>query len=122
MTVGMAKAIIGSGREKRRFQRVRAVLSVWVTLRAEDGSTKHEIAHTLDFTGGGIRLGAVRHPIRLQELITVAYRQRRMQFRVVWIMLLKGTNEYHVGLESVGNISQMWGLRLPEMSISLSAK
>lgn len=50
------------------------------------------------------------------------YRQRRIQFRVVWITLLKGTNEYQVGLEAVGGISQTWGLRLPEVPASQIAK
>jgi len=31
----------------------------------------------------------------------VFYRQRKMQFRVVWTKNLKGTSEFHVGLQAV---------------------
>lgn len=85
-----------------------------VTVTAENGAAKQEVAHTLDFTSGGVRLGSIRSPFRLQEIITVQYRQHRMQFRVVWIKSLKTGKEYQVGLEALGNISQMWGLRFSE--------
>ena len=84
---------------------------MWVTVKAENGAAKQEVAHTLDFTSGGVRLGSIHSPFRLQQIITVQYRQHRMQFRVVWIKSLK---EYQVGLEALGNISQMWGLQFPE--------
>lgn len=82
---------------------------MWVTVRAESGDAKQEIAHTLDFSSAGVRLGSIGSPFGLQEIITVQYRQHRMHFRVVWIKSLNGANEYQAGLEALGNVSQMWG-------------
>jgi hypothetical protein len=108
--------------EKRGLERAKAVLSVWVTVREDDGSTCQQIAHTLDLTSSGVRLGAIRRAFRLEELVTVQYRQRRIPFRVVWSRLLTGTSEYQVGLEAAGCILETWGLRFPEVPVSQSSK
>ena len=42
------------------------------------------------------------------------YRQRRIQFRVVWVKPLAGTNEFQVGLEGLSNGGENWGLELPD--------
>jgi hypothetical protein len=78
-----------------------------------------ELAHTLDITPDGARLGAIRHPLKIGDKLTLQYRQRKLQFRVVWVKALEGTREYQVGLEAVGNDS--WGLDLPESDLRFLA-
>jgi hypothetical protein len=50
----------------------------------------------------------------LQDEITVFYRQRKIQFRVMWIKKLNGTSEFQVGLQAVSQDSEAWGLHFPE--------
>ncbi len=59
-------------------------------------------------------MGSVRHELHLQDEITVFYRQRKIQFRVVWTKKMKGTSEFQVGLQAVSQDSEAWGLNLPE--------
>ena len=61
----------------------------------------NELAHTLDITPNGARLGAIHHVLKAGDKLTLQYRQRRIQFRVVWVKPLQGTNEYQVGLEGL---------------------
>ena len=87
--------------KKRRQVRTRAVLPV--RLRGKDSSGKvfDDLAHTLDVTATGVRLGSVRHELQKFEQITILYRQRRMEFRVMWTKKMEGSGEYQVGLEAL---------------------
>jgi len=100
------------GKGKRRQKRIKMVLPVRVWWR--DGSNKQvqELAHTLDVTPNGARLGAIRHELKKGDKLTLQYHQRKLQFRVVWVTQLEGTREYQVGLESLS--SEVWGLELAE--------
>ena len=71
-----------------------------------------ELAHTLDITPNGARLGAIRHELKKGDKLTLQYHQRRLQFKVVWVTQLEGTREYQVGLESVSG--EGWGIELTE--------
>ncbi len=96
--------------KKRRQVRTRAVLPV--RLRGKDSSGKvfDDLAHTLDVTATGVRLGSVRHELKQFEQITILYRQRRMEFRVVWTKKMQGSGEYQVGLEALTSEPDAWGL------------
>jgi len=100
------------GRQKRREQRIRMVLPLRVSARDASDAQFEELAHTLDITPGGARLGAIRHQLKVGTRIVVHYRQRRIHCRVVWIKLLEGTSEYQVGVEVLGNGLDTWGLGL----------
>ena len=95
---------------QRRAIRQKAVLPVRVKGKDSDGIAFDELAHTLDVTPGGARLGSIRRALNVLDEITVFYRQRKMQFRVVWIRQLKGTCEFQVGLQAVTQDKEAWGL------------
>jgi hypothetical protein len=97
---------------KRRHKRIKMVLPVKIS--AKDGSDGQfdELAHTLDITNSGARLGAIRHPFKPGDKLLLQYRQRKIQFRVVWVKLLEGTTEYQVGVEAVNHGGETWGLEL----------
>jgi hypothetical protein len=78
------------------------------------GKTFDELAHTLDVTPAGIRLGSIRRVLNVLDEISVFYRQRKLQFRVVWTRQLKGTSEFHVGLQAITQEREVWGISLPE--------
>lgn len=68
------------------------------------------MAHTLDVTARGARLGSIRQELALHDEVTVFYRQRKMQFRVVWIKKMGKTSEFQIGLQSVTQDKEGWGL------------
>lgn len=107
---------MGSGTvamEQRRGNRTKAVLPVRVKGKDSAGKAFDDLVHTLDVTPDGVRLGSVRHQLKVQDELTVFYRQRRIQFRVVWTKKLEGTSEFQVGLKAVTQDSEAWGLSFP---------
>lgn len=70
------------------------------------------LAHTLDLTPTGVRLGAIHHELKELDTLTIFYRQRRMEFRVVWTKLLDGKGEYQVGLQAFSQEKEPWGMSL----------
>ena len=106
---------------QRRKDRTKAVLPVKVKGKDSTGAAFWELAHTLDVTAGGARLGAIRRQLNVFDEITVFYRQRKMQFRVVWVKKLKGTSEFQVGLQALVQDKEGWGLgQEQQQSMSIS--
>jgi hypothetical protein len=93
-----------------------------VRIKGKDssGAAFEELAHTLDVTLTGIRLGAVRRELNLLEEITVFYRQRKIQFRVVWTKKLQGTSEFQVGLRAVAQDREAWVVGLADFKSELA--
>jgi len=93
---------------RRRNNRTKAVLPVRVS--GNDGSGAYcDLAHTLDVTESGIRLGFVRRELQVGSRLTIQYRQHKVEFRVIWISQLTRLKEHHVGLEAVVP-RDVWGL------------
>ena len=106
----------GNKREKRQQNRVKGVLPVRVRGTDKDGQTFDEIAHTLDIAAIGSRLGSIHHELRIADRVTVVYRQRRMEFLVVWTKRV-GKHEYQVGLRAVKQEKDSWGLNSSDFEI-----
>ena len=100
--------------EQRRGSRTKAVLPVRLKGKDSAGTPFDDLAHTLDVTPDGVRLGSVRRELNVRQEITVFYRQRRIQFRVVWTKKMSGTSEFQVGLQAVTQDSEAWGLSFPD--------
>jgi len=96
-------------RTKRQQNRVRVVFPIKVRSTDTAGNYVEEIAHTLDITASGARLAAVRHELKLSSEVTVVYRQRKMTFLVVWVRLIS-RHEYQVGLRTIRDEHQAWGM------------
>jgi hypothetical protein len=99
---------------QRRGNRTKAVLPVKIKGKDSAGKAFEDLAHTLDVTAVGARLGSIRHEMNVLDEITVFYRQRKMQFRVVWIKKMKGTSEFQVGLQAVTQDRESWSLGAQE--------
>ena len=104
----------------RRGNRVKAVLPVRVKGRDSSGSVFEDLVHTLDVTPSGVKLGAVRRVLKVLDEITILYRSRKLQYRVVWIKQLKGTSEYQVGLEALTQDGELWGLGSSDNKVQLT--
>lgn len=95
---------------KRRQNRTKAVFPVRVKGKDAAGASFEDMVHTLDVTPTGARLGSVRREMQVLDLVTVWYRKRKMEFRVVWIKKLKGSSEYQIGLQALAQERDVWGL------------
>jgi hypothetical protein len=101
----------GVGKTNRRLQnRVPAVLPVRVKGTNVFGESFEGLAHTLDLTPTGARLGAIRHQLKTFDKLTIFYHQRRIEFTVVWTKLLCGASEYQVGLQAFSQEKDPWGM------------
>ena len=91
-----------------------------VRVRANDATGKffEELAHTLDITPTGARLGAIRHALKALDRVTVTYRQRKIEFRVVWTKQIQGTGEFQVGLQALAQDGDAWGMNNSESNAS----
>lgn len=98
----------------RRGNRTKAVIPVRVKGQDSDGKPFEELVITLDVTPDGVRLGSVHHELKLHDEITIFYRQRKNQYRVVWTKKMKGTSEFQVGLRALTQDGEVWGLNFAE--------
>lgn len=105
-----------SGKEtkNRRASRTKAVLPVRIKGTDSTGEAFEDLVHTLDLTPTGVRLGSVRRELSEQDEVTIFFRQRKMQFRVVWTKKMKGTSEFQVGLQALTQEKETWGLSFAE--------
>ena len=99
---------------QRRGSRTKAVLPVRVKGKDSSGKPFEELVHTLDVTASGVRLGSVRSELNAMDEITIFYRQRKMQYRVVWTKKLQGTSEFQVGLRALTQDKEAWGMGFAE--------
>lgn len=99
---------------RRRGTRTKAVLPVRIKGKDSSGKAFEELAHTLDVTPAGIRLGSVRRELQEHQEVTIFFRQRKMQFRVVWTKKMQGTSEFQVGLQALTQEKEAWGLNFGE--------
>jgi hypothetical protein len=104
-----------TGTDKRQRGRTKAVLPVKVRGSDVSGKFFEELAHTLDVTAAGIRLGSIHHDLKATAPLTVWYRQRKIEFRVVWTRRLQGTTEYQVGLQATAQERDPWGLQVLDL-------
>jgi hypothetical protein len=107
--------------DRRRQDRVPAVLPVRVKGTDASGAVFEELAHTLDLAPSGVRLGAIRRELKVLDTLTVLYRQRRVNFKVIWTKLLDVSGEYQVGLQAFSQERELWGLSLLTSSAASGA-
>jgi hypothetical protein len=98
--------------ERRRHDRKQAILPVRVRGIDAAGASFDELAHTLDLAPTGARLGSIRRSLKNLDTLVVFYRQRRMEFRVIWSKLLDGKCEHQVGLQAMAQVREPWGLNV----------
>ena len=110
-------SVSAAEKKHRQGNRQKAVLAVRIKGNDSAGTAFEELVHTLDVTPAGVRLGSVRRQLTLHDEITVFYRNRKLQFRVMWIKKLKGTSEFQVGLKSLMQEGEAWGASSPQYGV-----
>jgi hypothetical protein len=101
--------------DRRRQGRTQAVLPVRVRGIDIFGAAYQELAHTLDLTATGARLGSIHRELKVFDTLIVFYRQRRMEFTVLWTKQL-AKNEYQVGLQALVQLKEAWGVSFLDAS------
>ena len=96
---------------KRKSKRTKAVVPVrlWIA-----GSKDIHLAHTLDVSNTGVKLGGYRGEMNVGDKIVIQYHHVHAQFQVTWITACKGSSEKLVGAECLEPEKQVWGTLFPE--------
>ena len=98
---------------KRRSKRTKSVVPVSLRIA---GSESSHLAHTLDVSNHGVKLGGCRGEMKVGDKIEIRYRQKQAQFRVAWISIPKGSSEKQIGAECLEPGKQVWGAQFPEQA------
>jgi hypothetical protein len=91
---------------QRSSARRKIVLPVKVTLDAVN-----HLAHTIDLTHTGARLGGLRTPLQPGMTITLQRGSKKAKFRIAWIRQM-APNELQAGVESLEAPNDFWGVDL----------
>jgi TonB family protein len=97
----------------QRYSRTKMVLPlrVWVGQPADE-SAGLQLAHTVDISPIGGRLGGLRTELLPGQTITLQRGQSKASFRVIWNRQL-GPGENQAGIEALESQSNIWGVDLP---------
>ncbi len=102
--------------QKRLSKRMRMVVPVKVLAQDESGATTTYLAHTLDATEKGVRLGGFHGRLDLGQTVTVQYQHRRCSFRVIWLGQYGTPQGTQLGLECLDPGKDIWKIDEDETS------
>ena len=96
---------------RRRSKRIKSVVPVrlWIA-----GSQESHLAHTLNVTNQGVRLGSYRGDIKVGDEFVIQYRRAQARFRVTWIAARDESSEKQIGAVCLEPGKHLWGERFPE--------
>jgi len=98
---------------KRQSKRTKSVVPVRVFIA---GSKVGHLAHTLDISNDGVKLGGCLGEMKVGDKIEIQYHHNQAQFRIAWIVAHKGSSEKQVGAECLEPGKQVWGARFPQQA------
>ena len=97
----------------QRCSRTKMVLPLRVWLSGQAGeSLSAQLAHTIDISHIGCRLGGLRTELPPGETIALQRGQHKASFRVIWSKHLAG-NEHQAGIEALDYGKNIWAVELP---------
>ena len=98
---------------KRDRKRTKAVLPIRVWTTNPSGGTQSHLAHTLDITAHGVRLGGFRGAVTAGEAIEIQHHHKRARFRVVWLTGVPNSQEKQIGAECLEANTTIWQVEFP---------
>lgn len=117
MLVGIAFKSPSPGfwRKTRRNPRIPAKVRVFVKGKDHNGNPFVQSSFTIDVSQSGARLDGLGYLARVGETIEVKRRWRgKARFRVVWIGETGMAESNQIGISSLEEDKNIWGLKLPE--------
>jgi hypothetical protein len=94
--------------DKRKAPRKKMVLPVRVSIDAVT-----HLAHTIDITQTGARLGALRTELQPGTVVVLQRGSQRAKFQIAWSKQL-APNELQAGIESLQPTGNFWGVDLSD--------
>jgi TonB family protein len=106
----------------QRYERTKMVLPlrVWTDENAHD-ATALQLAHTIDISPIGGRLGGLRTELFPGQMILLQRGQHKAAFKVIWSKHLSN-HENQAGIEAVETGRNIWGVDLPHTLFVPSAE
>src|SRR5271166_1706280 len=96
----------------QRCSRTKMVLPLRVWLNAEGETLRTHLAHTIDISHIGCRLGGLRMELSPGQTIALQRGQDKASFRVIWSKRL-AANENQAGIEALDYGRNIWAVELP---------
>jgi TonB family protein len=97
----------------QRCSRIKMVLPLRVSLhRQMDQTLVTQLAHTIDISHIGCRLGGLRTELSPGQTIALQRGQQKASFRVIWTNRL-AANENQAGIEALDFGRNIWAVELP---------
>ena len=93
---------------QRSSTRRRMVLPVKVTL-----DTANHLAHTVDITHRGARLGGLHTQLQPGTIVTLQRGSKKAKFRIAWVRQI-APNEQQAGILSLEPQDDFWGVDLSD--------
>lgn len=87
------------------------VVGARIFLATDDGRTTAQLVHTLDVSASGAKLGGIRKPFSLGDVLTVQRNNKKANCKVIWVRQL-GRAEMQIGIELLDADERFWGLDL----------
>jgi hypothetical protein len=119
MTMTMAATQSERGNEPRPHEAKRQSKRTKRSYQCDSGwaaARKSHLAHTLDVSNHGVRVGGFRGELTAGDRIEIQYRQKRAHFRCFGYRALKGTSEKQFWAECLESGRQVWGAEIPELT------
>ena len=106
----------------QRYQRTKMVLPcrVWLDELENTDVAPLQLAHTLDISPIGGRLGGLRTPVEVGQTLTLQRGQKKTHVRVIWTKQLAPT-EIQAGFETLEFGKKIWDVDLPQDAEALEA-
>jgi len=105
----------GFWRKTRRNSRIPAKIRVFVKGRDHNGNPFIQSSYTIDVSKDGARLDGLGYLAGLGETIEVKRRWRgKARFRVVWIGQIGMEQSNQIGICSLEEEKNIWGVKMPE--------
>lgn len=100
------------GRLGRLLDRKKMVVPVRVLVQDGTGTQVTLLAHTLDASTSGVRLGGFHGQVSTGQAVTVQYQHRRCNFRVIWVGKPGTAQGTQLGLQCLEPGKNLWNLDL----------
>src|SRR5690349_9285276 len=94
------------GQRKKPRTKMVAPVRLWGTDSA--GNPFNVLAHTLNVSATGARIGGVKVGLAVGEAVTLQYKQQRALFKVVWIGRPGDRTEQQIGIQLLEQDRQIW--------------
>ena len=98
---------------ERKERREKMILPVHLSGKDSEGRPYSLLAHTLDFSRRGARLGGIRQQLQAGETVTLEYKLRRAQVKIRWVGVPGTRTEQQAGVELLEPRNFLW-LEIPE--------